>query len=101
MASPVAKKAAGTYVPDDRPKQPTWAWMTRELREGSLAPAVKRFCESQPETVDPMLVQIVEISPLRLKCRLPCRMADHESVKTFEAEVLFSLDPLTGAAERV
>lgn len=100
--SELAKKVAGTFVPDESQKLPnTLAWATAECRDGRLSPAVKKFCESQPEILDASLVLVEQVASDALTCRIPCRCFDHESEATFPVDVRFSLNPRTGQAHRM
>jgi hypothetical protein len=99
--SEMAKKVAGTFVPDEAQKLPnTLAWATSECREGRLAPLVRQFCEGQPEILDASLVLVEQVSSDALHCRIPCRCFDHESAATFPVDVRFTLNPRTGHLHR-
>lgn len=98
----LAKKAAGTFVPDAAPSLPTvLAWTTEQCRHGVLAQAVKKFCEAQTEMVEPSRVVVESITSECIHCRIPCRCSDHESAGTFDFDVRFVLDPRSGVCRRV
>lgn len=102
MASDTAKKVAGTYIPDEAPLLPSvLAWLTTECRAGALAAPVRVFCERQPEMLEQSLVLVEHITSDRIQCRIPCRCYDHESDGTFGSDVRFTVDPRTGACQRV
>lgn len=102
MSSVTAKKAAGTFIHDSIAALPgLQAWITRECRTGALAPAVKRFCEAQPELLEPTLVLVENLAKDSLLCRIPCKVSDCESPSTFDFEVTFQLDPQTGTCRRL
>lgn len=103
MASPIAKKAAGTFVEDPLPPRlaPLVAWITYEARQGGLRRIVESFCAAQPEHLDPSFVVIEQITEHGLSCRIPCRCADHESLSTFPMDVRFTLDPQTKECVRL
>lgn len=101
MASEVAKKAAGTFIPDAAPLLPNVrAWLTQECRSGMLAPAIKDFCEAQSELLDPALVLVESVTSDCIQCRIPCRHFDSEATRPFDTEVCFSLDPQKGECRR-
>lgn len=97
MASPVAKKAAGTFVEDPLPPvvPPTLAWVTYEARQGSLRRIVEHFCAAQSEPLDASLVVVERVTADGIQCRIPCRCSDHESLSTFPFDVRFKLNPQT------
>jgi len=98
----LAKKVAGTFVPDESSKLPaTLAWATENCRTGRLASSVRTFCQEQAEPLDPALVLVESLESDRLHCRISCRCCDHESAETFPVDVRFTLDPRTGKACRV
>lgn len=100
--SDVAKKAAGTYVPDpasDLP--PVLAWLTGQCRQGVLTQMVQEFCEAQPENVELNRVVVETVNEHLLRCRIPCRCSDHESTSTFDYDVRFSLDLKNGKCHRL
>lgn len=102
MSSETAKRVAGTHVVDSVKKlKTTLQWATKECRHGSLSGAVVRFCEFQQEILEPGLVLVESIDHDRLRCRIPCKLSDCESPSTFDFEVTFTLDPLTGDCRRV
>lgn len=84
----------------EKQKPPVLEWFQRELRNGYLRPVVEGFVRSQPEPLDAKLVQVEEVTPSLLRCRIPYFTADHESLRPFRADVVFDLDPLTGTASR-
>lgn len=101
MPSDIAKKAAGTFIPDALPMLPkVRAWLTQECRSGTLAPAVKSFCEAQSELLDPSLVLVESMTSDCIQCRIPCRQYDSEASSPFDTEVCFSLDPQKGTCRR-
>lgn len=101
MASDTAKKVAGTYVADSLWSLPTVrAWLTRECREGVLAPSIQNFCASQCEILDGASVIVEAVTDDRLLCCIPAKTYDHESPHTFLCEVRFRLDPQTGVCLR-
>jgi len=92
-----AKKVAGTYVVDEADKlAATLAWMTEECRGGQFAEAMARFCREQPEFLDPKLALVEQVTAECMMGRVPTRLFDHESDKTFPVEIKFSLNPRTG-----
>jgi hypothetical protein len=96
MASPLAKKAAGTFIQDSADKlPPTLAWATFEARQGTLQRTVQQFCAAQPELLNPALVLVEKLSADCMHCCIPCRCADHESPSTFPVDVRFRLNPRT------
>jgi hypothetical protein len=102
MPTELAKKVAGTFVPDESMKLGrTLAWATEECRIGRLGEHVKKFCDSQSELLDPALVLVEQVGADCLHCRIPCRCCDHESAKTFPLDVRFSLDPSSGKTLRL
>jgi hypothetical protein len=102
MASETAKKVAGTFVADNfSTAASVLNWATRECRRGVLAPHIKRFCDAQQEIVDPSLLYVEAVSSDCIQCCIPCRLADHESSRTFLAEIRFRLNPFTGDAVRL
>jgi hypothetical protein len=100
MPSDTGRKIAGTFVQDSVPTAPLLRWLQQECRTGSLAQHVKAFVDAQPEHLDRSLVLVEVVTDQGLSCRIPCRMSDHESVKSFDADVRFSLNPSTGQALR-
>jgi hypothetical protein len=102
MPSAVAKKVAGTYIEDEVGNlPPVYRWAMQQCRHGSLADYVQHFCSSQTEQLDPLLVQVENVTSEHIRCRIPCRLYDHESVHPYSSEVLFLLDPATGTASRL
>ena len=102
MSSEVAKKAAGTFIGDLSGSLPmVCAWITHECRKGSLAPAVSRFCQSQPEILEAAQVIVETVSGECVHCRIPFAGYDHESSGVFNSEVRFTLDPLSGECRRM
>lgn len=100
--SDLAKKVAGTYIPDEAPKLPAaLGWLTQECRTGRFSAAFENFCFSQPENLDRKLTLVEHLSGDCFQGRIPCRCYDHESAGTFTAEVRFSLNPANGALIRL
>jgi hypothetical protein len=105
MTTPIdlARIVAGTYIFDSEGKakaNPVYAWVQKELREGSLKPAVESFAKEQQEFLDPALVLVETIGPNEIECVIPCKHFDHEGTGTFMAEVRFKMNPTTGQAMR-
>jgi len=101
MSSEVAKKAAGTYIPDAAPMLPSvLAWITKECRTGRLAAPVQAFCAAQPEILEQSLVIVESLTSDCIQCRIPCRCFDHEADGTFDTEVRFVVNPQTGTCTR-
>lgn len=97
MASETAKRVAGTFIADEcPPASPVLAWLREQARHGVLSSSIQKFCASQPEILDPALVQIDSVSSECIQCRIPCRLYDHEASSPFPAEVRFRLNPATG-----
>jgi hypothetical protein len=97
----IGKRIAGTVVEDSQTGLPSvYEWVRSELRTGRLRKMVEDFVVRQPEYLDADLVQLIEIGPDRLICRIPCAVVDHESPHPFISEVDFDLDPGTGEASR-
>lgn len=102
MPSETAKKAAGTFVADELPLLPVVrAWITQECRVGSLAPAIRSFCEGQAELLDPSLVLVESVTSDCIQCRIPSRQFDSEATSPFDVDVCFTLDPQKGVCRRV
>lgn len=100
--SEIAKKAAGTFVPDAIFKLPnSLAWATEQCRTGSLKEPVRKFCEAQEEILDQSTVVAESVTADCIHCRIPCRCSDHESAGTFDFDVRFVLDPRSGVCRRV
>lgn len=101
MVSDLAHKVAGTFIPFRRIEYSNvLAWTLRECLQGRLSEAVQEFCAEQVESLDPARVEILALTPEAIECRIPCRVADHESNRTFLHEVRFALNPATGACLR-
>jgi hypothetical protein len=103
IRSNLAQLVAGTFIADSEGKaktNPVYAWVQKELREGSLKPAVESFAKDQQEFLDPALVLVESISTNEIECVIPCKQFDHESTGTFMAEVRFRMNPTTGHAAR-
>jgi hypothetical protein len=101
--SNLAKIVAGTYIADSEGKaktNPVYAWVQKELREGSLKTVVESFAKDQQEFLDPALVLVETVGPNEIECVIPCRQFDHESTSTFMAEVRFKVNPTSGQATR-
>jgi hypothetical protein len=99
----LAKVVAGTYIADSEGKaknNPVYAWVQKELREGSLKPVVESFAKDQQEFLDPALVLVEAVGPNDIECIIPCKQFDHESPGTFMAEVRFRVNPTSGQAMR-
>jgi hypothetical protein len=99
----LAKLVAGTFIADSQGKakqNPVYAWVQRELREGSLKEAVDLFSKGQPEFLEPSLVLVENIGENAIECVIPCKAYDHESTGTFLSEVRFTLNPTSGHAQR-
>jgi len=102
MASPVAKKAAGTYIADSvGTLPPSLAWLTQECRSGSLARYVEQFCAEQSEIVEQSAVLVESITADCIQCRIPCPCSDHEAAGTFVLDVRFNLNPASGVCRRI
>jgi len=102
MPSEAAKKAAGTYIRDEAGSPlPVLRWTLRQCRFGGLAEHVRTFCAEQAEILDPALVQIESVTPDCIQCRIPCRLYDHENPHPYPFEVRFTLNPVTGATQRL
>lgn len=102
MPSAIAKKVAGTYIADDVGSlPPVYSWTMKQCRYGSLSEHVQHFCSCQAEQLDPLLVQIESVTSEHIRCRIPCRLYDHESEHAYSSEVLFLLDPATGVTSRL
>jgi hypothetical protein len=100
--SEIAKKAAGTFVPDDIFTLPeTLAWATQECRTGSLKEPVRKFCAVQEEILDQSVVIVESVATDCIHCRIPCRCSDHETAEAFDFDVRFVLDPKSGECRRV
>lgn len=98
--SPTAKRITGTYVAEEKPQRPPVAeWLQQQLRV-RFGRALEKFAAAQPEPIDLALVQLEEVRPDCLVCRVPCYVTDHESRHPFLSEVAFELNPLTGAVLR-
>lgn len=100
MPSKLVQRLAGTWVEYKLPMQPVLLWATYQCRHGALREAVQKFCAEQSEPLNPALTIVEALTPTELRCCVPCRCADHESNHTFEAEVRFTLDPVSGASRR-
>ena len=99
--SELAKKVAGTFVPDEAAQLPTTlAWMTEECRRGRFAKGLRKFCAEQPEMLDGNLALVEQITSDCIQGRIPARCFDHESEKTFPVEVRFTLNPRSGELRR-
>lgn len=99
----LAKIVAGTFIADSEGKakqNPVFAWVQKELREGSLQSVVAAFAKEQQEFLEPTLVLVEAISAQEIECVIPCKQFDHESTGTFMAEVRFKVNPTTGLATR-
>lgn len=102
MESDLAKKVAGTYVEDAAKALPgTIAYLTKELREGSLREHAKKFVEEQPEFLDAGLVLVESVANDVITCCIPFKADDHESPHTFESNVQFTLNLLSGQCTRI
>lgn len=100
--SEISKRIAGTFIADDLAQlPPVRAWLVAELRSPRFQRMLERFAAQQPEPLDPKLVQLDEIRPDSLLCRIPCCVVDHESPHPFRSEVVFQLNPLTGDGLRL
>ncbi len=99
----LARVVAGTFIADSEGKakaNPVYAWVQKELREGSLKPVVEAFAKEQTEFLDPALVLVETIGPNEIECVIPCKHFDHEGTGTFMAEVRFNMNPTSGTATR-
>lgn len=99
----LASYVAGTYIADSggRAKSnPVYAWVQKELREGSLKPVVETFAKEQTEFLDPALVLVENIGANEIECVIPCKHFDHEGAGTFMTEVRFKMNPTSGTATR-
>jgi hypothetical protein len=99
----LARIVAGTYIADSEGKakaNPVFAWIQKELREGSLKPAVDAFAKEQQEFLDSALVLVEAIGPNEIECVIPCKHFDHEGAGTFMTEVRFVMNPTSGMATR-
>ena len=100
--SALAKKVAGTYVPDEAAKlSTTLAWVTEECRHGRFAAKLRRFCAEQPEMLDSNVALVEQVTGDYIQGRISARCFDHESDKTFPVEVRFTLNPRSGELRRV
>ena len=100
--SELAKKVAGTFVPDESGNLPaTLAWVTEECRSGRFHEQLRKFCEAQPELLDSKLALVEQVTPECLQGRVPCRCFDHEAASTFVTEVRFELNLRTHQAQRL
>jgi len=97
--SELARKMAGTFIPESR-KPPVVEWLQEQLRSGFLRPAVEKFVNAQTEALDGSRVQVDELTPERVRCRIPRFVVDHESPRPLRDDVEFDLNPLTGQASR-
>jgi hypothetical protein len=99
----LARIVAGTFIADSQgkaPSNPVYAWVQKELREGTLKPVVEAFAKEQQEFLDPSLVLVEAIGPSEIECIIPCKHFDHEGTGTFMAEVRFKMNPASGIATR-
>jgi hypothetical protein len=97
----VSQRIAGTFVldePVDRP--PVSRWVQEELRGTRWQGALDAFARAQPETLNMRLIQLEELRPDCLVCRVPCCLTDHESPHPFRSEVVLELNPVTGEISR-
>jgi hypothetical protein len=103
-SSDLAKMVAGTYIPESKGKgaaDSVYAWVQEECRNGKLRPAVETFVEQQAEILEASLVLVESVGPDVLTCCIPARLSDHESPKTYPAEIRFTLNPSTGETKRL
>jgi len=97
--SELAHKMAGTFIPEVK-KPPVTAWLQEQMRCGFLRSVVDKFVNAQVEVLDGSRVQVDEVTPERVRCRIPRFTADHESRRPLRDDVEFDLNPLTGHASR-
>lgn len=104
LSKDLAKYVAGTYVQESEGKatsNPVFAWLQNQCRSGDLRPVVEAFVAQQTEILEPALVLVETIGPDVLTCCIPARLSDHESPKTYLAEIRFTLNPVTGETKRL
>ena len=99
-ASSTAKKIAGTFLDAEKPP-PALRWLSEVCRSGSLAKGIHSFIQAQKEPLDIDLLIVDKVTEDRLICRIPTKVADHESTSTFRVDVSFALDPTTGVCSRI
>jgi hypothetical protein len=98
--SSTAQRLMGTYLAEEKPQRPPVPeWLQQQLRL-RFARVLENFAAGQPEPINIALVQLEEVKPDCLVCRVPCFLTDHESPHPFRSEVVFELNPLTGAVLR-
>lgn len=97
----LARKAAGTFVPDHRPQAGTLAWFQEQCRTGEFRPVLEQFCRDQPEMLYVDRVMVETVHPDYVQGYIPYAARDHESRSPFICEVLFHLNPITQACVRV
>lgn len=97
--SDIAKKMAGTFIPEET-KPPVAQWLQGQLRTGYLRSVLDSFLRCQPEALDGSRVQVDEVTPAVIRCRIPHFIVDHESTRPLRDDVEFDLNPLTGLALR-
>ena len=97
--SEIAKKMSGTFIPESS-KPPVAEWLQGQLRSGYLRPVLERFVDAQPEQLDCERIQVDEVTPAVLRCRIPRFVVDHESSRPLRDDVEFDLNPLSGEALR-
>jgi hypothetical protein len=97
--SEITKRMAGTFIPEEK-KPPVAEWLQGQLRTGYLRPVLNEFVRSQPEALDLDRVQVDEVTPAVIRCRIPHFIVDHESTRPLRDDVEFDLNPLTGSVLR-
>jgi hypothetical protein len=100
--SALVQKIAGTYVADAAPPSDLlWQWIQAECRSGCFRAVLEEAAQREPEPVQVDLVLVERVDPDKIRVKIPCRVADHESRSTFAAEVNFEINPVTLTVTRV
>jgi hypothetical protein len=98
-----AERIAGLHIPDQAPgaNPPLYEWIQVECRAGAFRVALDRAVRAQPESLQVDLALVEGVTETSIVVKIPGHICDHEAPSPSPTEVLFELNPLTHAVQRL